>query len=205
MVVATAAVPASVDVAGPGDGNTQRRRLEQRAAERRQREDAEAAAAEEGLRRVTLRHGGQGGRGELLDESPLEESPLEESPLDGSMARWLDGLISSIHSLPTFPTRLLDGAMARWLDGSIARWLDGSIARYLARGLGPRPTTIRLTQRSVTIAFEMGMSMLVRLGLATLSYPPRKAPTLLSRHARTIHPCSFMTFSTFSFECVLSC
>jgi hypothetical protein len=69
MVVATAvvvaAVPASVDVAGPGNGNMQRRRLEWRAAERRQREDAEAAAAEEGLRRVGLRPGGQGGRGEL--------------------------------------------------------------------------------------------------------------------------------------------
>ena len=56
--------PASMDVAGPGDGNTQRRQLGRRAAERRQREDAEAAAAEEGLRRVGLRPGGQGGRGE---------------------------------------------------------------------------------------------------------------------------------------------
>jgi len=64
-VVAAVAVPAPVDVVGPGNGSAQRRRLEWRAAERRQREGVEVAAAEEGLCRAGLRPGGGRGRGEL--------------------------------------------------------------------------------------------------------------------------------------------
>jgi hypothetical protein len=64
VVVAMAAVPASVDAAGLGNDNARRQRLEWRAAERRQGENTEVAVAE-GLRHVGLRHGRRGGRGEL--------------------------------------------------------------------------------------------------------------------------------------------